>query len=243
MEGFVTKVWSFKRDYLPTKRAEPVYNFLRRTIDKQDTEKQKVKYLTENFIHKFFLERRTKKIKMLSLPGVTWDFERLLRRRLALNEKFRIKVAVTGCEMDYKVFRLSASNMPGKNKLQPYFSDNLGSYVVTNTKDMVYLLNADIFDVLAKENDKGVKYDCVWLDTTHTVISVGKKLRDFNERLSEESILIFTVLKGREHVRLETDRVDYLSNIVSPFGFNLARQFEYFDTCPMLHLIYTKTKI
>lgn len=243
-KGFKILEWSFKKDYVPTEKRIPVYNFLRRTMDKQDAEKQKAKDFTSDYIFNFFVSIKEKKVKLLTLPGLTWDFERRLKRRFGLNRRHRIRVAVTGCENDYKVFCLAAAKIPGRidDKLQPYFSDNLGHYVVTNQHHQTYLLNADIFDVIKKTNDKGIKYNCVWFDTTNTVISVVNKLTNFNHALHDDCILIFTLFKGREHIKFETNRTDYLSNHLSPYGFKLSHQLEYFDTCPMIHLIYTRTK-
>lgn len=246
-KGYSVLEWSYKKDYLPTKKREPVYRFIKRTVDKEDIEKQKIKQLTSDFIREFFISVGAKKIRLLSLPGVTWDFERSLRNRMSANRgqhrrHERIKVSITGCESDYKLFRLSATRMPGHNQdtLKTFFSDNLGHYVVQNTHHMAYLLNADIFDVVNMKNDKGLKYDCIWFDTTNTVISITRKLGDISHIVSENSILIFTLLKGREHIRLGTDRTSYLTNYVSDMGYTLAHEIPYYDTCPMLHLIYQR---
>lgn len=243
-KGFSVLEWSFKKDYQPTKKSEPVYNFLKRTMNKQDTEKQKTKHVTAKFIHDFFMKHNSTKIKLLCMPGITWDFEKNLRKRLRLYHKHhRIKLIVTGCELDYKIFCLSAAKMPGneKDKRSPYFSDNLGAYVVTNLGNQTYLLNADIFDVISRPNNNGIKYDVVWFDTTNTVISIARKLNDFSTQMADNSILIFTVLKGREHVKFETNRTDFLSEKLLPMGYTLQKQIEYFDSSPMLHLIYAKT--
>lgn len=244
-KGFRVLEWSFKKDYQPSVKREPVYNFLKRTLNKEDTEKQLVKRFTVNFVWKFFTGIKARKIKLLSLPGVTWDFERQLKRKAAACRDRGTKVTLTGCEMDYKVFRLSAAKIPGRvdHTLKPFFSDTAECYIVHNSKHMTYLLNADIFEVLKKRNDKGLNYNCVWFDTTHTVISVARKLTDFNHLLADECVLIFTVLKGREHIKFETNRTDFLTNHLAPFGFELQHQKEYFDTCPMLHLIYTRKKL
>lgn len=244
-KGFRVLEWSFKKDYQPSIKREPVYNFLKRTINKEDVEKQLVKKLTVNFVWKFFRSIDARKIKLLSLPGVTWDFERQLKRKVGACQNYRTKVALTGCEVDYKVFCLSAAKIPGRvdHTLKPFFSDTAGCYIVHNSKHMTYLLNADIFEILKKRNHTGLNYNCVWFDTTHTVISVVKKLVDFNHMLADDCVLIFTVLKGREHIKFETNRTDYLTNHISSFGFELQHQKEYFDTCPMLHLIYTRKKL
>lgn len=241
-KGFRVLEYSFKRDYKPAEKRVPVYNFLKRTMYKEDEEKQKTKRVTINFIKKHFSALGYTKIKFLTLPGITWTFERMLRRELRMDS--RIKAIVTGCEIDYKVFCLSAAKMPGgqSSKLNPYFSNNLGHYVVTNSKDQVYLLNADIFDVIHRKNDKGIKYDCIWFDTTNTVISISRKLNDFSHLLSENAVLIFTVLKGREHLKFETNRTDFLTNCIAGMGFTLSKQIEYFDSCPMLHLIYQRNQ-
>src|SRR6185295_7163164 len=110
-KGYSVLEWSYKKDYLPTKKKEPVYRFINRTINKEDSEKQKIKKFTSDFIRDFFVSVGAKKIKLLSLPGVTWDFERELRNRMGANRgrkncRQRIKVSLTGCESDYKLFRL-----------------------------------------------------------------------------------------------------------------------------------------
>jgi len=242
MKGFKILQNSFKEERKVPIKRQPVYNFLKRTLDRADIQKQHIKDATEDFIHSFFLETGIKKIRMISLPGVTWQFEKSLRKRLAMYWQHRIKVSLIGCESDYKVFCLSASKMPGNEQesRNPFYSDNAGFYVVQNNKNMCHLLNADIFDVLNKQNSTGLKYDIAWFDTTNTVISIRKKIQNIGSQMSHVSVLIFTVLKGREHFSEHVDRVEYLSDCISPFGYKLMRRWEYFDTCPMLHLIFTR---
>lgn len=211
-------------------------------MDKEDTEKQKVKNFTIKFIQNHFINLQLNKIRILTLPGITWEFERMLRKKLATFKDFRIRTSVTGCENDYKVFCISATKMPGstRGELKPFYSENLKHYVCINQKEMVHLVNMDIFDLITLHDPYKNKYDCIWFDTTNTVISIIKKLDGLKNCLSEHAIVVFTILKGREHFKFDTNRIDYLSDKLLEYGLNLVHTKEYFDTCAMLHLIYTK---
>jgi len=214
-------------------------------MEKDTPQKDKIRRATLEYLHEFFLARKVKEIKFLTLPGTEWIFERAMRTRFHTYSQHRIITTITACERDYKVFTISAAKMPGSNRiLAPRFSDKLNHYVVTNHKEKVYLLHMDVFDLLSmfKDNikDKRSVFDCIWLDSTNTVISIGRKIEGWENKLAPNAVVILTVLKGREHVKLETDRVTYISNILAKYDLKLVHQWEYFDTSPMLHLIFTK---
>src|SRR5580692_8894888 len=166
----------------PTKKRIPVYNFLRRTLNHETSNKDGVKRRMMNYIHDYFIESELKKIRTLTLPGITWDFEKSMRKRFGMFREHRIRVITFGCENDYKVFRISASKMPCKgndqSKLNPYYSDTIGYYVCNNMREQVYLLNIDIFDYLSLPNWNAEKLlNFIWFDTTHTVITIANRLK------------------------------------------------------------------
>lgn len=244
MEGFITIATKEKRKRIPLKR-QPVYSFLQRSLNGENYNKEIVKQDSMNFIQDFLMDKSEKIARFLTMPGVTWEWEKEIRSRFARRRSFRIRAVFHGCENDYKVFCLSAANMFGAKNgcFNPYFAEGVNAYVVTNVKEQVYLMNVDIFEFISNATHKyDRKFNVIWLDTTNTVLSVFPKLKGLENVIDENCVFMLTVLKGREHFKFESGRVDYVTSFLKPFGFKLQREMPYFDTCPMLHLIYTREK-
>lgn len=245
MEGFVTIVTKEKRKRIPLKR-QPVYSFLQRSLNRENSNKEIVKQDSINFIQDFLMDKSEKTARFLTMPGVTWDWEKEIRVRFGKRRSFRIRAVFHGCENDYKVFCLSAANMFGCNnggRFNPYFAPNLNAYAVTNVKQQIYLMNIDIFDFISGATHKfDRKFNVIWLDTTNTVLSVFPRLKGLENIIADNCIFMLTVIKGREHWKFENGRINYVTSFLEPYGFKLQREMPYFDTCPMLHLIYTREK-
>ena len=240
MDGFTTIVTKEKRKRIPLK-MQPIYSFLQRSMTGQNVNKEDIKEQSASFIRDFFTENKMSVVRCLTMPGVSWEWERMLKLRLSHSVP-SIWVSVHGCEKDYKAFCLSAAHLPCGNDgtLRPQYSDFLKAYVVKNKPERVYLMNIDIFDLLTRNNPYPDKYHIIWFDTTGTVLSIFLRLKGLENWIGEKCVLMITVLKGREHWKFDSGRIDYVSKNLLPFGFTLAKQMSYFDTSPMLHLIYVK---
>lgn len=215
-----------------------IYEFAKRSKVNNTPEKDKIRNLTISYIHNFYIDNQISRARFLTLPSAWWRFEKLITERFYNFWHFRVKPSFVGCERDWNLFSMASVRMPKSNKiLKQALNNEMNCQVVANGSNYV-LFNTDIFNFMA-HTDK--KFNCIWIDTQTPVSYILDKLPLINKVIMDQSLFILTVLKGREHIQLPTDRIECVTNAISDLGFTLAHSWEYFDTSPMLHLIYKKT--
>lgn len=223
--------------------------FVARTKNKETPQKDKIRRETVKFICQELMSRGVNEFSFLTLPSAWWRFEINMSQ-----EMFRVArevdancelpyIRFVGCEREWALFQLGCAYMPTykHSVLKVKRHDELNCQVVTNSYDYLFF-NCDIFEYIRvikdrkKEGDR--KFDCIWLDTTTSVSHIGEKLTYLENVIKDGTIVVLTVIKGREHKKLPAPREEYISGLLKPIGLELINCFEYNDTTPMLHLIY-----
>lgn len=225
--------------------------FVKRTAEKDTPQKDQVRNETVKFIASHFINLKATSLQFLTLPSAWWRFEKYITTRF--KEAARIfpergkapYIRYIGCEREWTLFSLGCIHMPTDKRslIKIKRHEELDCQLVTNSYDYVFL-NCDIFEYMRlikdrkEENDR--KFDCIWLDTTVSITHIADKLQYLSNVIKDNSIVVLTVVKAREHVKIPLPRLEYIESLMKPLGLELIRKFEYKDSTPMLHLIYTK---
>lgn len=144
-----------------------------------------------------------KGVRVLSLPGCWWHFEKAL-----LGENGR-KWTPTfiGCEFDRRVFPLATLRMPHKpNGARPIRCKKMAELgdcdVISNSRDAI-LVNADIHQFIKVTNKK---FRLIWFDLmSMTTRKLLKSMKESLRVLEPECVLALNVLIGRESIDLIAD--------------------------------------
>jgi hypothetical protein len=217
-----------------------IYNFVTASRTGGTPEKDVVRTETCRMAHDYFTERGAKLVRCLTLPSAWWKFERQLKK-LFFKSGSKIRTTFTCVERDWNLFCLASIKIPIRNKpLRQTHDEGLNCQVVTNGSDC-NIIHADIFEYMG--SDPWKKFNFIWLDTQSPITSFDLKLHTVAGVLdySKPRMICITVLKARESRKLEQDRVKYITELLSRHipGIELFRSFEYMDSSPMLHLIFT----
>lgn len=226
--------------------------FVKRTKEKTTSEKDKLRIETVKFICDYFTSKGVTSLNFLTLPSAWWRFEKYIitRFRVAAKidpTKINPYIKFIGCENDWVLYKLGCMWMPRTDisVMKVKTNNELNCQVVTNGYSHVFF-NCDIFQYMQLIKDHKVKddrkFDCIWLDTTTVITYIADKLQYLSNVLKDDSIVILTVIKGRETVKLPMERVEYINSLMAPLGLVLIKKHEYKDSSPMLQLMYQKVK-
>lgn len=218
-----------------------ILNFVRANSTGLDTPaKDNVRTFTDNFIREFAIAHRMSELKILTLPSAWWRFEQNLRRRLKAAE---ISLDIVGIEKSWKIFCMAAMNIPTSYRMGDMISQDLSekhNCQVVHNGNRCSILNLDIFDYMEKTSNY---FQCIWLDTNSPLTSFDERLHLVSRVIdpARPGVFAITFLKGRENRVIPKDRVRYVSSMISVADprMKLRAHFEYMDSSPMIHLIYS----
>jgi len=207
--------------------------------------------IRSNTIHEilnFITSNGITRQRFLTLPSAFWKFEKEIYSKLKQLEYSNCKF--TACERDYQVFKIAATRMMrGNYTWQVKWIDDLECEMVTNGKTCK-LFNIDVFKFLEGTDSNRLtkypdsvkeSYNIIWLDTMSPVSYLIDKLPSvLNYTPNGPSMIIITVLKGREHKSISGTRTEVISKCFP--GYNLVKSWEYMDSCPMLQLMYSNVE-
>ena len=226
--------------------------FVKRTAEKETPQKDMVRMETVKFICSHLTKLGKDHLQFLTLPSAWWRFEGYITTRFKeAARRFPETVKETyirfvGCEREWTLFQLGCLHMPTNQRsmIKVKRHEELDCQIVTNSYDYVFF-NCDIFEYMRVIKDRKTegdrKFDCIWLDTTVAITHIAEKLQHLSNVMNDNAVVVLTVVKAREHIKLPMPREEYIESLMKPLGLTLIRKFEYKDSTPMLHLIYTKT--
>jgi len=226
--------------------------FVQRSKEKETPQKDMVRMETVKFISSHFIKLKAESLQFLTLPSAWWRFEQYITTRFQeAARRFPERgeapyIRYIGCEREWTLFQLGCIHMPTNKRsmIKVKRHEELDCQFVTNSYDYVFF-NCDIFDYMRvikdrkEEGDR--KFDCIWLDTTVAITHIADKLQHLSNIMNDNAVVVLTVVKAREHIKLPLPRLEYIESLMKPLGLTLEKKFEYKDSTPMLHLIYTKT--
>jgi hypothetical protein len=173
-------------------------------------------------------------IKMLTLPGAWWHFEKKFIPTTFNNHTLN----VVGCEKNHQIFKLAAKNFPVPKTWHTH------NWVTGNN---VCLLRKDIGDFISSTEDK---FDVVWLDHCGPVSDKFlDSLIPLKKVLNPTALLAITILKARERpfftqgINESGGRINFLTDLVKGLissQFKLISVKEYCDSSPMLQAIFKR---
>lgn len=149
----------------------------------------------------------------------------------------RIRPTFLSCERNWDLFCMASIRIPKRNQsVKQKLNEELNCQIVTSKESAV--INCDVFDLMEMGNKE---FNCIWLDTQSPVSYLLDKLPFIANVIGDgPSIVILTVLKGREHIKLQSDRQTTIEQIITNAipTMRLAFKQEYFDTSPMLQMTF-----
>ncbi len=186
-----------------------------------------------------------KTIRLLTLPGAWWHFERQVGV-IPKHSRFS-HFSLTCCERDRIVFNNAALRLPrGKRGIKIGWMKELNNAkVVTNRNDIV-LINCNIADFMAITERK---YDVVWLDFCGPIHdNVMDSIATTKRVVRTPGLLAITFMKGRE-TPFYTDLIHQNPNGRAGMITNQIKEMvnpeieqvyisEYKDTTEMIHMIF-----
>jgi hypothetical protein len=225
--------------------------FIRRTKTSLVPEKDNVVKETMRYVSQFFFERQQHQITFLTLPSAWWKFEMNMQNHISGvyggNNLTPPYLRFIGFEREWKIFQLASINIPKdtyNRPLQCKRDEELNCSIVTNSNKHV-LYNCDVFEYLKLAKSRKVeddhRCDVVWLDLTVAITHVAEKLHHIKNVMKKDSIIILTLMKAREHLKLPLEREEYIDSIMLPLGLEKIKTFVYKDTTPMIHIIYKQS--
>lgn len=225
-------VYSTRKDADPTS----LYKYHQRQKEGRLINKDEVRGDTIIFLDNWIRKHKLRPVRFLTLPGPWWTFEKDIE--INRHEAKRFNPLFVGCENDYKVFKVAALNMPNRDfGLKAHKYNELVDAVIIRNRFQSQLICCDIFDYVKVSQ---MRFDCVWLDVTSTLIKVGANLTNFNRVLKQKAVFIITAIKAREPVPIP-NRVKYMDKLMGELGFKLEQVYEYQDSqTPMIHLIFSR---
>lgn len=187
-----------------------------------------------------------KTVRLLTLPGAWWHFEKIALRNWSRD---KIRLAIHACEINPAIFHIAATRMPQVDRrglLLKRCKEVSDCHVVSNRRNAI-LLNCDIHRFIAA-TDK--KFHMVWLDlmsqTTDTLVRTARRLNDIIE---PHSAIAVNVLQGRESNSVtmamgKRNRVQYWSDLIAEScpGMTLSHRWLYTDShaAMRLQLFFTR---
>ena len=188
-------------------------------------------------------------IKMLTMPGGWWHFERLFSsKNLYAGNNKKWKASFTCIESCSTVFKVAAARIPHRNRgIKCSRFQELNAPTVTNRKDISFI-NCDIHEYVAITSKT---FHVIWLDIcspiTEQVISTINLLPSlFNDGWA---FFALTVLGAREDkkignlINIYDCRLEFFHSICeqalgSEFGH--IETIRYMDSVPMVQLMYER---
>lgn len=222
-----------------------ILNFVRaNSTGLQTPAKDNVRTFTDNFIRDFALAHQMSEIKMLTLPSAWWRFETNIKRRL---KAVGISVDIKGIEKSWKIFCMAAMNIPRSYKMGDMISQDLSekhNCQVVHNGNRCSIMHLDVFDYMEKTSNY---FQCIWLDTNSPATAFDQRLNLVSRVIDTHGPAVFaiTFLKGRENRVIPKNRVEYISSIIRKADprMRLKVHFEYMDSSPMIHLIYSTDEV
>lgn len=196
--------------------------------------------------------RRPGYLRMITMPGVTWQFERLL---LALRDpgwmygraSFRRNTHFTSVESDRAIFLASAVQMPGvaaADNRQTVKTIKDYPFAQTGIKTQyAALFFANVDDFMKHSWPKESQWDAAWLDFTGplTVERVAA-IRDFYTKHIKETLIITALAArwNREAIKAIDRAGGHTQWIMDGLNSDIVHHIEYLDTAPMTQIAIRK---
>lgn len=217
--------------------------FIRRTKIGETPEKDNVVKETMRYISQYFYDKQQESIFFLTLPSAFWRFEINMKNHISglyggksLNPPY---LRFVGCEREWEIFQLASINIPRVRIIKNKRSEELNCSITSNDYSHI-LYHVDIFDYLKVSQ---YQYDVIWLDLTVAITHVANKLHCLKNSIKQGSIVILTLMKAREHLKMPLEREQYIDSIMLPLGLEKVDTFTYRDMTPMIHIIYKQSYV
>jgi hypothetical protein len=184
-------------------------------------------------------------LKILTMPSVFWEFERML---LTLREPGWMlrsqprRTFLTSLENDQTRFRSGFANMPGISTPDAIFIQSQFTFAchAVRTHYAEFLLT-DALDFLAYK--KHPDWDAVWLDFQGPLSDTNLEIIRKFYRDSSCQILTVTALKARWNKQTNNAIKRYANHsawLHHALDGNVLHDFEYYDTSPMTQFCVQK---
>lgn len=183
--------------------------------------------LALNLLHKY----KGRKINILTLPSVWWNFEKLL---FSLNreEEFNVDITIVSCEKEHALFDCTAQRIPHTGLDRAYVQPTIA------WTNHITLFKDDIFNVMWNYQLKKKKFDFIWLDLMCTSKTLANSLSmGIPDVLKVRGELVVTFLRARDDIE---DRTAYIESIFNDNGYKMKDSFLYNDISPMTQLTFVK---
>lgn len=169
-------------------------------------------------------------LSILTLPGVTWTFERRLLCAREGNWEQRTRPAqstyITGCEIDPAIFAAATVTIPRTAKASVVTFTNSPRWTTrtVGTDAVRRFHHCDVYELM-KHNDS--HFGAAWLDFTGTLTSDRLvRIAEFYNRWVV-GILVLTFMYGRRDV--DNDVGDVLEWVTDALPGNVLQFFHYAD--------------
>lgn len=226
--------------------------FIKRTKERETPEKDMVVKETTRFISRYFLSKNQQFIQFLTLSSAWWKFEIDMQNHISgdygakgLTPPY---LRFISCEREWEIFQLACIHMPKDKWNRPLKckrSEELNCSKVTNSNKHI-LYHTDVFDYLenakSRKTENDHKCDVIWLDLTVAITHVADRLHHLSNVIKEDSIVILTLMKAREHIKIPLEREQYIDSLMLPLGLEKVKTYTYKDTTPMIHIIYQQSE-
>lgn len=151
-------------------------------------------------------------IKILTLPGAWWRFEKSLRHEIRARKR-SWRASFLSFEKNIRLFQMASSMILVANKpLKVKYSEECNAYAVGNGRD-AFLVNGDVHDYLSKENHRDQRFRAIWLDLSSPYSEkIQKSISNIYEKWyvpNQSGVFAITVLCGRESLKIGGKMRDY----------------------------------
>lgn len=219
-------------------------------------EKRSARQLVINLFHP---DRWGRNLNMLTMPGVSWRFERMMlgiREPGWLNRSQPYRTHFTGVENDRAIYFAGVTQMPGvetpRRLIKPVKRERFPfAELAVKTRHASYFF-ANVDDMLCHEwvaaayrEPSRIGWDAAWLDYTGPLsIKRLALIKDFYDKYVR-NILIVTALKARWN-RPTSSAINKAGGhsrwLLQHLTGEVLHDIEYFDTSPMAQFAISKSK-
>lgn len=194
----------------------------------------------------FAFERWPYRLRMLTMPGLEWRFERKLLAERELGwtrRKGPVRTLFTGFENDRALYYASVTLMPGMpglelKRIKPYGFAEMG---VKTPFASHFFANVD--EAMKHDWPETASWDAVWLDYTGPLSTERLAIirRFFDRHIT--SMLIVTALRARFNkatVQAISRAGGHSEWVRKHIHGEVLHDIEYFDTVPMAQLAFRR---
>jgi hypothetical protein len=176
------------------------------------------------------------KLSILTLPGVTWRFEKSLLRIRKENVNPEPELTqITALEKDAPIYAASLAFIPGRDQGYVHVPGEVRCSAGSITTSKIHRYHCASFEDFAHEDE--TEYDAAWLDFTGPVSrTILPAIKALWPRVRDR--LVVTSLKARWHrdVSASVTRAGGVTPLLNKMlpGSKVEKSIEYFDTVPMV---------